>query len=208
VTRGGSARARGGDDAGDRGDVLATASDPRWIDVARADLAAVLSDHVHCERKAAQSALSLVRLYPERADLVEVAARLAHEETSHVLQVSQLLAAHRLPLRHDAGDEYAAALRARARKREPGRLLDLLLVFALIEARSAERLALLGDALPGPELAATYRALAVAERRHRDQFLALAAATPPAGTWRARLDELADDEAAILAALPIRPRIH
>src|SRR5688572_28209232 len=124
--------------------ILAAPTDPRWLDAALSDLAAVHSDHLHCERKAALSALSLVRMYPERVDLVAALTRLAHEETSHVIQVNELIGARGGALRHDPGDDYAQALREHARKREPGRLLDLLLVFALIEARSAERLGLLG----------------------------------------------------------------
>ena len=182
-------------------------SDPRWLEVALGDLDAVHRDHLHCERKAAQSALSLVRSYPERADLVAAVARLAHEETAHVVQVSQLLARRGVQPAYDLGDEYAAALRGEVRKREPERLLDRLLVFALIEARSAERLALLAGALPDPASAALYRALATAEDRHRDIFVELAAAVAPAG-WRARADALCAREAAIVAALPLRPRIH
>jgi tRNA 2-(methylsulfanyl)-N6-isopentenyladenosine37 hydroxylase len=184
-----------------------TATDPRWIGVALADLDAVHRDHLHCERKAAQSALSLVRSYPERADLVAAVARLAHEETSHVVQVSQLLARRGAAPSYDLGDEYAALLRELVRKREPERLLDRLLVFALIEARSAERLGLLGEHIPDDAVAALYRGLASAEIRHRDTFLELAAGVDPDG-WRARAEELATREADIIASLPVRARIH
>jgi tRNA-(ms[2]io[6]A)-hydroxylase len=186
-----------------------TPTDPRWIEVALADLDAVHVDHLHCERKAAQSALSLIRMYPERADIVTAVGRLAHEETSHVVQVTQLLARRGTPIAHDGGDDYAATLRREIRRDEPGRLLDTLLVFALIEARSAQRLALLGEALDArsAESAALYHALASAELRHRDTFLELAQATD-AGACPARLAVLAAREAAILAGLPIRPRIH
>ncbi|MCA9674234.1 MAG: tRNA-(ms[2]io[6]A)-hydroxylase [Kofleriaceae bacterium] len=185
----------------------ASTTDPRWIEVALADLDAVHRDHLHCERKAAQSALSLVRSYPERTDLVAAVARLAHEETAHVVQVSQLLARRGVTPTWDLGDDYAAALRDQIRRREPERLLDRLLVFALIEARSAERLALLADAITDDATATLYRGLATAEVRHRDTFLELAAATAPA-TWRDRAAELATVEADLVARLPLRPRIH
>jgi tRNA 2-(methylsulfanyl)-N6-isopentenyladenosine37 hydroxylase len=185
----------------------ATPTDPRWVAVALADLDAVHRDHLHCERKAAQSALSLVRSYPDRPDLVDTVARLAHEETAHVVQVSALLARRGTRPSWDLGDDYAAALRGHVRRREPDRLLDRLLVFALIEARSAERLALLAGALPDPATASLYRALATAEVRHRDAFLELAAAAAPAA-WRARAAELAVIESEIVAWLPLRPRIH
>jgi tRNA-(ms[2]io[6]A)-hydroxylase len=171
------------------------------------DLDAVHADHLHCERKAAQSALSLIRSYPERADLVREMARLAHDETRHVIQVSQLMVRREQAAAYDFGDDYAVALRDQIRKREPDRLLDRLLVFAVIEGRSAERLALLAGALPDPKAAQLYDSLATAELRHRDTFLALARDIAP-DTWRARATELAAIEANVLARRPIIPRIH
>ena len=171
------------------------------------DLDAVHADHLHCERKAAQSALSLIRSYPERADIVTAMARLAHHETRHVIQVSQLMARREQPAAYDFGDDYAAALRDHIRKQEPARLLDRLLVFAVIEGRSAERLDLLAKALPDPKDAQLYASLATAEVRHRDTFLSLARDTSPE-TWRARAAELAALEAEILANRPVIARIH
>lgn len=196
------------DDVPALGDALPLVpSDPRWIGVAMSDLDAVHADHLHCERKAAQSALSLIRSYPQRADLVTQMARLAHDETRHVIQVSQLMARREQPAAYDFGDDYAAALREHVRKREPERLLDRLLVFAIIEGRSAERLALLAGALEDPWSARLYDQLAEAEVRHRDTFLALARDAAPAD-WRARAAELAAIEADVLARREPIARIH
>ena len=180
---------------------------PRWLEVALADLDAVHADHLHCERKAAQSALSLIRSYPERADLVTAMARLAHDETRHVVQVAALMQRRGQPAAYDFGDDYAAALRALIRKGEPARLLDRLLVFAVIEGRSAERLALLAGALTDERDRALYASLAEAEVRHRDTFLALARDAAP-DAWRARAMELVEQEAEILAARVPVARIH
>ncbi len=184
-----------------------TATPAAWLSVALADLDAVHQDHLHCERKAAQSALSLVRSYPDRAELVLAVARLAHEETAHVVQVSQLLGRRGVDATLDHGDEYAAALRDHCRRSEPDRLLDRLLIFALIEARSAERLALLAAAIPDAATAHLYGSLAAAEVRHRDVFLELAEQVAPS-TWRDRLSVLARAESEIVAKLPVRARIH
>ncbi len=197
--------------AGDAGGAAAAlplvASDPRWIEVALADLDAIHRDHLHCERKAAQSALSLVRSYPDEVALVGAVARLAHEETAHVVQVGALLERRGLRAGYDHGDDYAAALRALVRKGEPERQLDRLLVFAVIEGRSAERLGLLADVLTEPRTRELYAGLASAELRHRDTFLGLAEALAPT-RWRARAAELAAAEAALLASRPVRARIH
>ena len=183
------------------------ASDPRWLAIALTDLDAVHADHLHCERKAAQSALSLIRSYPDRADLVEAMARLAHDETRHVVQVARLLSRRRQPASYDLGDDYAAQLRTHIRPREPERLLDRLLVFGVIEGRSAERLALLAGALEDPKTRELYASLAEAEFRHRDTFLALARDAAPEA-WRARAAELAAIEAEILAHRTILARVH
>ncbi len=192
----------------DLGDALPlVATDPRWLPIALDDLDAVHADHLHCERKAAQSALSLIRSYPERTDLVTAMARLAHDETRHVVQVSQLMSRRGQPAAYDFGDDYAKALRDHIRKGEPQRLLDRLLVFAVIEGRSAERLGLLAGALDDPKSRALYADLATAEVRHRNIFLALARDADPV-TWRARAGELAVLEADILANRAISARIH
>jgi tRNA-(ms[2]io[6]A)-hydroxylase len=183
------------------------ASDPRWLAVALSDLDAVHADHLHCERKAAQSALSLIRSYPERADLVLAMARLAHDETRHVIQVARLMSRRGQPASYDLGDDYAAQLRTHIRTREPERLLDRLLVFAVIEGRSAERLGLLAGALDDPKARELYASLADAEVRHRDAFLALARDAAPRA-WRARAAELAAIEAELLAHRTILARVH
>lgn len=197
-----------GSDVPQLGDALPlVASDPRWLATALADLESVHADHLHCERKAAQSALSLIRSYPERADLVIAMARLAHDETRHVIQVAQLMARREQPASYDHGDDYAKRLREHIRANEPDRLLDRLLVFAVIEGRSAERLELLAGALDEPATRALYASLATAEHRHRDIFLALARDAAPAA-WRSRAADLAAIEAEVLAAHPIAARIH
>ena len=113
---------------------------PRWFAASAADLRALLSDHLHCERKAAENALSLVRRYPHRGASVAQLSRLAHEETSHVVQVAALLGRRGWTPRADSPNHYARGLMDEVRGREPERLLDALLVAAFIEARSHERL--------------------------------------------------------------------
>ncbi len=190
---------------------LRYATPAAWFDAACSDLGALLSDHLHCERKAAENALSLVRRYPRNAAFIEQLTRLAHEETSHLVQVAALMEERHLVPRSDAANRYARALLAEVDGREPGRKLDLLLTAAFIEARSHERLGLLatGFAAQGDApLADFYTALGGAEERHARLYIDLAGTAAPAATVRARLDELAIREGEIVAALPHRPRIH
>ena len=191
--------------------LLLSSTHPRWFQASTADLQALLSDHLHCERKAAENALSLVRRYPHRGASVDKLGRLAHEETSHVVQVGALLARRGWTPRADTPNRYARALLAEVRGREPERLFDALLVAAFIEARSHERLGLLarGFARAGEgELSDFYDALATAEERHAETFVELARPLLRAADGDARIAELATREAEILGALPHATRIH
>ena len=191
--------------------LLLSSTHPRWVAASMADLPALLSDHLHCERKAAENALSLVRRYPHRGTSVDKLTRLAHEETSHVVQVAALMARRGWTPKSDAPNRYARGLLAEVRGREPQRMFDALIVAAFIEARSHERLALLArgftDAGDG-ELCDFYAALAGAEERHAEIFIELARPLLPAAEGDARVHDMAVRESEILAALPHATRIH
>jgi tRNA-(ms[2]io[6]A)-hydroxylase len=191
--------------------ILLSSTSPRWFAASTADLLSLLSDHLHCERKAAENALALVRRYPHRGTSVASLSRLAHEETSHVVQVAALIAERGWTPRADTPNHYARRLLAEVRGHEPGRLLDALFVAAFIEARSHERLGLLArgfSATGEDELAEFYGALASAEERHAEIFLELARPLVSEADYAERLDELAEREADIIASLPHVPRVH
>ena len=168
---------------------------------------AVLIDHAHCEKKAAASAMSLVAGYPQHEELVKKMAGLAVEELQHFRAVYDRIIARGLRLGPDPGDPYAQKLLALARPNR-GRLTDRLLLFGLIEARSHERLYLLGSHLEDPDLATFYQTLAEAESRHSQLFRDLAMQYDAPSSVAARLAELAAQEARIVSSLCIEPRIH
>ncbi len=189
-----------------RPSLLRSTTDPRWTEVAVAGLAATLADHAHCEKKAAASALKLVADHPGRPELVRALAKLAQDELQHFLAVLAELGRLGVALPPDPGDPYAQAL-VRLVRGGAGALVDRLLVSALIEARSCERLLLLAGALPDPRLRELYARLARSEAGHERLFVDLAVAEAGDGA-RARLDALARAEAEIVGALPLLPRIH
>ena len=186
--------------------MILTRTDPRWGPMAARQIDRVLVDHAHCEKKAASQALALVSGYPERERLVRELSALAIEELRHFRSVLVLLRRRGLGLGRDLGDPYARALHGHAR-RGTARLLDRLLIAGLIEARSSERLDLLGRALGTSDLAGFYTRLARAEAGHAELFRGLAATYAP-DEVSARLAELARAEAEIVSALPLEPRIH
>ena len=187
--------------------ILRSSTDPRWTEVALGDLDRTLGDHAHCEKKAAATALKLIADHPDRPELVRPLARLAQDEQQHFLAVLVELSRRGAPLPPDDGDPYAQRL-LRLVRHGTARLLDRLLVGALIEARSCQRLALLGEALPAGRLRDLYRRLAQSEAGHERLFVELAVGEAGEPGARARLGELAEAEAQIVAGLPLRPRIH
>ncbi len=187
--------------------VILSPTNPKWLEVALADFDRVLVDHAHCEKKAAASAMSLVAAYPDRERLVRRLSALAIEELRHFRAVHLRLRRRGLTLGRDFGDPYAQALMRLVRPGR-GRLTDRLLVGALIEARSRERIQLLADSLNDSELAAFYKSLAGAEGRHADLFGELARHYDDQGDAETRLATLVAAEEEILKQLPIEPRMH
>jgi len=187
--------------------ILGSRTDPRWVTIAVEGFDRVLVDHAHCEKKAAASAMALVSAYPDDALLVGRMVRLATEELRHFRQVHDRIVARGLTLGRDEGDPYAKALLALQRSGARERKIDRLLVSALIEARSCERLELLAGALPDEGLRAFYAALARSEGGHERLFLELAARDDADDVAR-RLPELVAAEAKLVAELPLLPRVH
>lgn len=178
---------------------LRSATAAAWAERAAANLPELLADHAVCELQAAVYALSLVGSYPQEPLLVDRLSALAAEELRHFRKVAKEARKRGVPLPTKRRNDYVAFLRSACRGgAEPERGLDLLLVAALIEARSHERFALLAPRLPEP-LARLYRELAIAEERHGPIYLELAAAHAGAAATAKRLAELLDVEAAALA---------
>lgn len=179
-----------------------------WIDQALAHLDVILLDHAQCERKAAGVAMSLINRYPSDGELVRALTAIAQEELAHFAQVNQWLERRGVALGPLPPPPYGAGLRQQVRPAEPDRQLDILLVSALIEARSHERLGLLAEHCPDPELAQFYRSLMASEARHYGAYWVLATGRFARSEVETRLEELATAESQILARLHPQPRIH
>jgi tRNA-(ms[2]io[6]A)-hydroxylase len=180
----------------------------RWLEVVLADVDALLADHAYCEKKAAASAMSLIARFPDDDVLVPAMIDLAREELEHFERLWKLVKARGQALGPMDKDPYVAELMPLARKQGEEALVDRLLISSLIEARSAERFFLLADHLPDPELRALYKELSTTESRHHTAFVNLAMNYAPREEVRARLAELAAEEAAIVARLPVAARMH
>jgi tRNA-(ms[2]io[6]A)-hydroxylase len=186
--------------------ILRAPTPSAWVDEAASRWPELLLDHANCEKKAASTALALMFAYPEDQPLILALSRLAREELRHFEQVQGAMRALGVPFARQRPGRYAHGLRGMLRTSDPGRKLDLLLSGALIEARSAERFALLAPRLP-PPLSRLYETLALSEARHFELYVDLARTVAPHG-WQQRLELLATREAE-LATTPDRTlRFH
>jgi tRNA-(ms[2]io[6]A)-hydroxylase len=86
--------------------------------------------------------------------------------------------------------------------------LDTFLVAGLIEARSHERMALLADHSPDPELRQLYGDLLASEARHFGLYWLLCESRWPRPVLVERLEQLAALEAKLLENLWPEPRFH
>lgn len=186
-------------------------TDPRWVEAAEGQLDRLLSDHAHCELKAAHSALALVgRFGGEAPEIVAPLLALAKEETGHFDLVHRRIEGRGKLLAIPASDGYVVALRTAAREdhRDHPVLLDRLLISALVEGRSCERFSLLAEHLREAELRGFYSSLMESEARHYRMFCRLAEDRFGFDTARARLLELAEREAEVVDRLPLGPTVH
>jgi len=186
-------------------------TDPRWVDLAAISLEEILTDHAWCEQKAATSCISLIQRYPARHRLVEELAPIVTEEWGHFRLVLAELDKRGLKLGPQRKDEYVNRLIAFERKGggEEPRLLDKLLIFALIEARSCERFKRLSEGLDDPYLRQFYRRFMESEAGHYHLFIELAETYVDKETVRKRWAEWLAYEAELIATLEIRgDRMH
>ncbi|HTY48702.1 MAG TPA: tRNA isopentenyl-2-thiomethyl-A-37 hydroxylase MiaE [Steroidobacteraceae bacterium] len=193
----------------DASTVLLAPTPPSWVQAACERWQELLLDHLACEKKAASTALALIFAYPEERGMCAALSRLAREELRHFEQVQALAQALGVPERRLRPGRYAAGLRAACRTAEPQRRVDLMLAGALIEARSAERFALLAPRLRSP-LAQFYGQLALSETRHFTLYLGLAqqGAAAAGVDLPARLRHLAQREAELATAPDPEFRFH
>jgi tRNA 2-(methylsulfanyl)-N6-isopentenyladenosine37 hydroxylase len=174
--------------------ILQAATPLAWVEAALRDLPTLLVDHANCEKKAASTAMALIFAYPEDRSLAVALSRLAREELKHFEQVERLMKKLDIPHLRLKPGRYAAELRKLVRTHEPKRKLDLMMVHALIEARSCERFRLLAAHLP-PEIRDLYAQLERSEARHFELYLSFAEREFDAAEVAARLTIIAGREA-------------
>ncbi|MCX4247271.1 tRNA-(ms[2]io[6]A)-hydroxylase [Paraliomyxa miuraensis] len=199
---------------------LRSHSSPEWPGWALAHLDEILLDHAHCEKKAASTAINLIFRYTQHESLMEPLSALAREELEHFELVLGHLRRRGRAFVRQQPSAYASRLMEVCRKHEPGRVIDTLLCCSMIEARSCERMQRLHGALAArcdagaedadPALALLYESLLASEARHHATYVDLARGLQLVSEdeLRARLHEIAEHEASVVARASGEPRLH
>ena len=186
-------------------------TDPRWVNLAQISLEDILTDHAYCEQKAATSCISLIQRYPHKKELVNELSPIVTEEWGHFRLVLQELQKRNLQLGKQRKDEYVNKLLQFEIKggNEEDRLLDKLLICALIEARSCERFKRLSEGLNDDYLKNFYRRFMESEAGHYATFIELAETYIDKEKVRKRWNEWLVYEAEIIQQLkPRGDRMH
>jgi len=186
-----------------------TPTPQEWLSEACKRLPELLLDHANCELKAASTALGFIYRYSDRTALSHRMSRLAREELRHFEQAKSLMEDMDIPFERLSASRYAGKLRQAVRREEPDHLLDMLLVGALIEARSCERFAALVPFLPD-KLSKFYSGLLASEARHFEHYLDFARAEVDISEedFEKRLGELKSLEAELISAPDHQFRFH
>ncbi len=186
-------------------------TDPRWVNLAEKDMAEILTDHAYCEQKAATFCISLIQQYPEKMELVKKLAPIVTEEWGHFRLVLLELEKRNLPLGRQRKDEYVNQLIKFEKKggSRDDRLLEKLMICALIEARSCERFRLLSLHLEEEPMKEFYHKFMVSEAGHYRLFIDLANNYFDEQRVKKRWQEYLEHEAGIIDNLEVRgDRMH
>jgi tRNA 2-(methylsulfanyl)-N6-isopentenyladenosine37 hydroxylase len=186
-------------------------TDPRWVNLAEISLEDVLTDHAYCEQKAAATCISLIQRYNQKEKLVNALAPIVTEEWGHFRLVLSEIQKRGLKLGWQRKDDYVNALVqfCQTGGAEEGRLLDQLLMMAMIEARSCERFKRLSEGLNDEYLRKFYRRFMESEAGHYTLFIELAETYIDKENVRKRWKEWLAYETSIIQKLEVRgDRLH
>ena len=177
-----------------------------WLKEALGNIDILLMDHANCEKKAASTALNLMYRYVEYPELLTQLSKLAREELRHFEQVLGYMKSRGIVYRQLSSSRYAGGLRKEVRTHEPARLIDLMLVSAIVEARSCERFGKLVTVLDA-DLAGFYASLLKSEQRHFECYLGFAKRLSQAPI-NERLGRLLEVEAELIVSTDPEFRFH
>ena len=188
-------------------DFLPCRTPDAWLSVAVKSLPVLMIDHANCEKKAAATAMSLMHRYTENTLLLNKMSRLAREELRHFEQVLKLMTQRGIVYQSVTASRYAQTLRENVRKNDPHKLVDTLIVGALIEARSCERFAALAPHVD-ETLGEFYTSLLKSESRHFADYISLAKGLETASAVEDRVVLFRSVEKELIESADTEMRFH
>lgn len=186
-------------------------TDPRWVGIAEMQIEDILVDHAYCEQKAASSCISLILRFHDLDELVDTLTPIVAEEWGHFERVMEQLRKRKMKFKEPRKDEYVAKLYEFVKKggNRKQQLTEVLLLNALIEARSCERFKLLSKQIGDEELQRFYYELMISEAGHYVTFIDLAKKYQDEELVNQRWKEWLEYEAQVLSNMDIRgDRMH
>jgi len=179
-----------------------------WLPKILTNLEGVLVDHCHLERKAAATALSLLK-YPELLGRARELNGIAMEELAHFDMLLDLLERRGVALGMGRSSPWISGLMQGVRKGRREQVIDHLICCSLIEGRSCEKFQLLAVALKGvdDEVAGLYAGLVESEGNHYADFWLMARDIDDDEAHR-RLDVFLDLEARLIREPHDLPLLH
>lgn len=189
--------------------VLKSFSSQEWVEAVLNDFDAFLIDHADGERKASAMAMGLVAKYPNRVEMIPDLIDNAIEELEHLRIVYELMEERGLQLTHSLKkDEYVARLVKMTHDGREEKLLDRLLLVAVMETRGQERFFTIEKALKDPKLKAIYHQIGMDEDKHGYIFVDMALNYFDKDIVKRRMEWWVDREQEVFESLPIRAAIH
>jgi tRNA-(ms[2]io[6]A)-hydroxylase len=179
-----------------------------WLPKVLANLAALLVDHAHLERKAATTALNLEK-YRDLYSRVEELNAIAIEELQHFQLVLGMLKRRGIPFSQPYPSSWVSGLMKSVRNGQRHQAIDHLICCALIEGRSCEKFQILATELKAidPELARFYAGLVESEGNHYATYLLMARAIDEVETNR-RMEFYLDLDAKLIREPNPVPMLH
>lgn len=180
-----------------------------WIETVLADFPKFLQDHADCERKASAMAMSFVAKCPDRVEIIPELIETALEELVHFKLVYEIMDQKKITLpKQLEQDNYIGRLIKKCRSGREERLLDRMVVAAVVEARGVERFRIVAENIEEEELQKFYDMLWRSEYKHSDVFLRLALSYWKWEEIEERLVYFIHEEAIICEGLPFRAAVH
>tara|TARA_Y100001934_G_scaffold199278_1_gene234890 strand:+ start:1478 stop:2050 length:573 start_codon:yes stop_codon:yes gene_type:complete len=179
-----------------------------WLPKVLANLNEVLVDHCHLERKAATSALNLIK-YPELTSYVRELNQIAQEELEHFGMIHALLDSRGITLGLPKASPWIGGMMRFIRKGRSEQVIDHLIAASLIEGRSCQKFQILAEALmhSEPDVAKIYADLVKSEGGHYAHFWLVACEINSQEAHR-RLGDFLDLDAKLIRQSHNLPILH